>query len=83
MIKYDLNNRVAVVTGGAQGFGLAVSEKFIEAGAKVIIWDIDEDAAKHAIEKVNSENLTYKIVDVSDFENINKVWLKLKMNMEK
>ena len=72
MIKYDLNNRVAVVTGGAQGFGLAVSEKFIEAGAKVIIWDIDEEAAKQAIDKVNSENLTYKIVDVSDFENINK-----------
>ena len=71
MIKYDLNKRVAVVTGGAQGFGLAVSERFIEAGAKVIIWDIDEEAIKKAIDKVNSENLTYQIVDVSDFENIN------------
>jgi 3-oxoacyl-[acyl-carrier protein] reductase len=77
MIKYDLNNRVAVVTGGAQGFGLAVSERFIEAGAKVIIWDIDEDAAKQAIDKVNSENLTYQIVDVSDFENINKSLAKI------
>ena len=45
MIKYDLNNRVAVVTGGAQGFGLAITERFIEAGAKVVIWDIDESAA--------------------------------------
>ena len=71
MIKYDLNKRVAVVTGGAQGFGLAVSERFIEAGAKVIIWDIDEEAIKIATDKVNSENLTYQIVDVSDFENIN------------
>ena len=71
MIKYDLNKRVAVVTGGAQGFGLAVSERFIEAGAKVIIWDIDEEAIKKAIDKVSSENLTYQIVDVSDFENIN------------
>ena len=77
MIKYDLNNRVAVVTGGAKGFGLAVSERFIEAGAKVIIWDIDEDAAKQAIDKVNSENLTYQIVDVSDFENINKSLVKI------
>ena len=77
MIKYDLNKRVAVVTGGAQGFGLAVSERFIEAGAKVIIWDIDEDAAKQAIDKVNSENLTYQIVDVSDFENINKSLVKI------
>ncbi len=72
MIKYDLKERVAVVTGGAQGFGLAVSERFIEAGAKVIIWDIDEEAIKQAIEKVNSEKLTYQIVDVNDFENINK-----------
>jgi len=77
MIKYDLNERVAIVTGGAQGFGLAVSERFIEAGAKVIIWDIDEDAIKKALEKVNSENLTYQIVDVSDFENINKSLTKI------
>ena len=72
MIKYDLNKRVAVVTGGAQGFGLAVTQRFIEAGAKVVIWDIDEDAIKKALDKVNSENLSYQIVDVSNFENINK-----------
>ena len=36
MIKYDLNNRVAVVTGGAQGFGLAITERFIKAGAKAV-----------------------------------------------
>ena len=77
MIKYDLNKRVAVVTGGAQGFGLAVSERFIEAGAKVIIWDIDEEAIKKAIDKVNSKNLTYQIVDVSDFENINNSLMKI------
>ena len=59
MIKYDLNNRVAVVTGGAQGFGLAITERFIEAGAKVLIWDIDESAAKDAIDKVKSGNLSH------------------------
>ena len=68
MIKYDLNNRVAVVTGGAQGFGLAITERFIEAGAKVVIWDIDENAAKDAIGKVKSENLSHQIVDVTTFE---------------
>ena len=76
MIKYDLNKRVAIVTGGAQGFGLAVTERFIEAGAKVMIWDIDEEAIKNAIQKVNSENLSYQIVDVSNFENINKSLLE-------
>jgi 3-oxoacyl-[acyl-carrier protein] reductase len=76
MIKYDLNERVAIVTGGAQGFGLAVTERFIEAGAKVVIWDIDEEAIKNAIQKVNSKNLSYQIVDVSNFENINKSLLE-------
>ncbi len=72
MIKYDLNNRVAVVTGGAQGFGLAITKRFIEAGAKAVIWDIDESAAKDAIDKVKSEHLSYQIVDVTNFEIINK-----------
>ena len=72
MIKYDLNNRVAVVTGGAQGFGLAITERFIEAGAKVIIWDIDENAAKEAIDKVKSENLSHQVTDVTNFEIVNK-----------
>ena len=71
MIKYDLKNRVAIVTGGAQGFGLAITERFIESGAKVVIWDIDEGEAKKALEKVNSENLSYQIVDVSNYEIIN------------
>ena len=72
MIKYDLNNRVAVVTGGAQGFGLAITERFIEAGAKVVIWDIDENAAKEAIDKIKSEHLSHQVVDVTNFEIVNK-----------
>ena len=72
MIKYDLNNRVAVVTGGAQGFGFAITERFIQAGAKVIIWDIEEKSAKEAVEKIKSENVSYQIVDVTNFESVNK-----------
>ena len=71
MIKFDLKDRVAVVTGGAQGFGLAITERFIDSGAKVVIWDIDENEAKKALDKVNSKNLTYQIVDVSNMETIN------------
>ncbi len=71
MIQFDLKDRVAVVTGGAQGFGLAITERFIESGAKVVIWDIDENETKKALEKVNSKNLTYQIVDVSNIETIN------------
>ena len=72
MIKYDLNNRVAVVTGGAQGFGFAITERFIQAGAKVIIWDIEEKTAKEAVEKIKSENVSYQTVDVTNFESVNK-----------
>ena len=72
MIKFDLNNRVAVVTGGAQGFGLAITERFIEAGAKVIIWDVDENEAKKAIDKVKSKNLSHQIVNVTNFDLIHK-----------
>ena len=72
MIKYDLNNRVAVVTGGAQGFGLAITERFIEAGAKVIIWDIDEKAGREAVDKLKTDNVSFQIVDVTNFEILNQ-----------
>ena len=46
MNKINLSNKVAIVTGGAQGFGLAISKKFIDSGANVIIWDIDKKATE-------------------------------------
>ena len=47
--KIDLSNRIAVVTGGAQGIGRAITERFIASGAKVAIWDFDQKfAAKTA-----------------------------------
>ena len=49
MNKIDLSHKVAVITGGAQGFGLAVVNRFIESGAKIIIWDKD----KEILEKLN------------------------------
>ena len=72
MIKFDLTNRVAVVTGGAQGFGYAIAERFIKSGAKVVIWDIDKDAAEDALKKLNNNNASYKLVDVNKFDEIEK-----------
>ena len=82
MIKYDLNNRIAIVTGGAQGFGLAITERFIGAGAKVIIWDIDEKAAKEAVDKLKSDNVSFQIVDVTNFEIINKKYITSMTNIK-
>ena len=72
MNKYNLINKVAIITGGAQGFGLAITKRIIQSGGKVIIWDIDEEEAKKAIKEINSESLDYQIVDVTDFEIIKK-----------
>ena len=72
MNKFNLSNRVAIVTGGAQGFGLSITERFIQSGAKVIIWDVDKEAAKTALKKINSKNCIYQIVDVTNFEEIKK-----------
>ena len=41
MNKIDLHGRIAVVTGGARGIGRAITERFLESGAKVAIWDSD------------------------------------------
>ena len=41
MNVYDLKDRVAIVTGGAQGIGLAVATRILASGGKVAIWDRD------------------------------------------
>ena len=45
----DLSGRVAVVTGGAQGIGLAVARRLLSSGASVAIWDVDQAAMKNAV----------------------------------
>ena len=43
MNKFNFKNRNAIITGGAQGFGLDIAKKYLEFGAsKVFLWDIDE-----------------------------------------
>ena len=66
MNKFDLNNKNAIVTGGAQGFGLDIAKRFLQSGAKVIIWDSDEKELKKASKLINDQNLSSDVVDVSD-----------------
>ena len=70
MNNFDLKDRVAIVTGGAQGFGFAITERFIKSGAKVIIWDIDKETAEQAVGKLNSNDCSYQIVDVTNIDEI-------------
>ena len=70
MNNLDLKDRVAIITGGAQGFGLAISKRIIQSGGKVVIWDIDEIAVEAALKEINSNDLSFKKVDVTNFEEI-------------
>jgi len=77
MNNFDLNDRVAIVTGGAQGFGFAIAKRFISSGAKVIIWDINEEVCKEAVKEIDSKNCTYKIVDVRNFKSVSNSILEV------
>jgi NAD(P)-dependent dehydrogenase (short-subunit alcohol dehydrogenase family) len=68
--QFDLNNRTALITGGAQGFGLDIAKRFLNSGVKTIIWDIDENELKKATQKLNNPNLSYNLVDVSNYKNV-------------
>jgi NAD(P)-dependent dehydrogenase (short-subunit alcohol dehydrogenase family) len=70
MHQFDLKNRTAIITGGAQGFGLDIAKRFLKSGAKAIIWDIDEDELKKAIKEIDSPNLSYNVVDVSNYKDV-------------
>ena len=51
----DLKGRAAVVTGGAQGFGKAISERFLRSGARVAIWDRDTALAEKTAKALGAE----------------------------
>ena len=70
MHQFDLKNKTSIITGGARGFGLDIAKRFLKSGAKAVIWDIDEDELKKAINAVDNPNLSYNVVDVSNFKNV-------------
>ena len=77
MHQFDLKNRTAIITGGAQGFGLDIAKKFLNSGANVIIWDIDEKELQNAVKKINNRKLAYNVIDVSNFEKVNNTVIKI------
>ena len=69
MNKIDLSKKVSIVTGGAQGFGLAIVKRFLQSGAEVIIWDKD----KKLLEELKLDQNVHKIVaDVTDYQSVEK-----------
>jgi len=80
MHQFDLKNKVAIITGGAQGFGLEIAKKFLLSGSKVFIWDIDEKELVKAIKEINNPNINYNVVDVSNFDQVEKAVIDISSN---
>ena len=80
MHQFDFKNKTAVITGGAQGFGLDIAKKFLSFGAKVFIWDIDKAELIKASKEINNSNLEYNLVDVSNFKQIESTVKKIITN---
>ena len=69
-ISFDFKGRTAIVTGGAQGFGLDITKRFLRSDASVIIWDNDQKMVEKAIEDIKSPNLSFNIVDISNYSKV-------------
>ena len=69
MNQIDLKDKVAIITGGAQGFGYSMVERFSKSGAKVVIWDKDEELLKSL---TLPENVNYELVDITSYDSVQK-----------
>jgi len=78
--EYNFNNRTALITGGAQGFGLDIAKRFLNSGAKVIIWDIDTELLESAKKDISNDNLSSDIVDVSNYKDVESATSKILKN---
>ena len=71
MNDFDLTGRRAVVTGGAQGFGLAIAERFLRSGARVSLWDVDAQQATAAAAELSAfGEVVTAVVDVSNLDEV-------------
>ena len=71
MNKIDLKNKTAVVTGGAQGIGLAIAEILLKSGASVSLWDQDEKLVNETAQRLSSKgNVEAVVMDVADLISV-------------
>jgi 3-oxoacyl-[acyl-carrier protein] reductase len=69
--NFDLSGRTAVITGGAQGFGRAIAERFLASGARVSLWDVNGELnAQTARELGGSPRVHTATVDVSNRQHV-------------
>ena len=61
--RYDFAGQVAVVTGGAQGIGLAVARRLAGAGARCVLWDMDGELAAQSAAALGGEGGALDVTD--------------------
>jgi 3-oxoacyl-[acyl-carrier protein] reductase len=67
MNQIDLKGRVAVITGGAQGIGLAIAQRLLQSGARAILWDVDAHALNKAAGELSSiGSVDTRVVELTD-----------------
>lgn len=76
MNQIDLSGRRAVVTGGAQGIGLSIVNRFLASGAKVSLWDQDASLLEQACSELESKGSVHAvIVELTDADAVAKATL--------
>jgi 3-oxoacyl-[acyl-carrier protein] reductase len=71
--QIDLNQRHAIVTGGAQGIGLAIARRLLASGASVSLWDRDAEVLKTTqADLAERQKVSIQLVDVSDPDGVSK-----------
>ncbi|CAM3194758.1 SDR family NAD(P)-dependent oxidoreductase [Streptobacillus felis] len=73
----EFKNKTCIVTGGANGIGLETVKGMVAGGAKVIILDINEEAAKSAINELGEDRVFFHYLDLSNQESIRSVFAEL------
>ena len=67
MNVYDLQERVAIVTGGAQGIGLAVAHRMLASGARLAIWDRDRALLDETVKRIAKPDRVHSwVIDIAD-----------------
>ena len=71
MNRFDLGGRSAIITGAARGMGYAIADRFLESGASVSLWDVNDKLLENASTTLKGEGkIDCQVVDVSDYASV-------------
>ena len=77
-----LQGKVAIVTGGTRGIGFAIVKKFLDNGAKVVLFGTKEESVQNALIKLKQENANYEVIgmhpDITNMHEVEKAFAEIK-----